>query len=89
MLFDEINDTAITFEDDAPVIFEDYVDASHGKTTFRELFEKYDITHALVKKESIEAVYMEEDGLCNKLYEDEYFVIYRKCDDELFYLCVI
>ena len=58
-------------------IFGDYIDISHGKKTFREVFEEYDITHALVEKDSLEDVYMGEDGLCNNLYEDEYFVLYQ------------
>lgn len=58
-------------------IFGDYINVSHGKKTFREVFEEYDITHALVQKDSLEDVYMSEDGLCNCLYEDEYFVLYQ------------
>lgn len=58
-------------------VFNSYIGASYGKKTFREVFEEYGVTHALVEKESVEAVYMSEDGLCNKLYEDEFFVLYQ------------
>ena len=58
-------------------VFSDFIDVSYGHRTFREVFEEYDITHAIVPKDSIENVYMSEDGLCNMLYEDDNYVIYQ------------
>lgn len=58
-------------------VFNDFIDTNQGKMSYRELFEKYDITHAIVYKKSVENVYMAEDGLCNELYSDDTFVVYQ------------
>jgi hypothetical protein len=42
-----------------------------------EVFEKYGITHAIVRKDSISYSYMMYDENCNQLYEDDNFVVYQ------------
>ena len=58
-------------------IFDDFIDISRGKRTYREVFEEYDITHAIVSKDTVEYTYMKEDGLCIELHEDENFAVYQ------------
>ena len=58
-------------------IFDDLISVVYGEKSYREIFEKYDITHALVYKSSIANTYMKEDGVCFQLYEDDYFVLYQ------------
>lgn len=65
---EEFNDTSI---------FDDYISVSFGKKHYKEVFDKYDITHILVKKDSIESIYISKDNNYKLLYEDEIFVLYE------------
>ena len=58
-------------------VFDDFISVMYGEVTYRDVFEKYNITHALVYRGSLEDIYMNEDGLCINLYEDNNFVLYQ------------
>jgi hypothetical protein len=58
-------------------VFDDTMDVSSGNISYMEVFEKYGITHAIVRKDSISYSYMMYDENCNQLYEDDNFVVYQ------------
>jgi len=62
-------------------VLDDFMDGMNGKEHFSNIFDKYEITHALVTKDSIESVYMEQDNRCELLYEDDNFVVYKYNSD--------
>ena len=65
----EFNDTSI---------LEDWSNASFGKIDYKNIFKKYNITHALLYKDEIISQYIDDDPNYKKIYEDDYFVIYEK-----------
>ena len=58
-------------------VFDDYMEVSNGRTSYSDLFEKYDINYAICYQASIENTYMKEDENCIELYSDENFIIYK------------
>ena len=46
--------------------------------SYKEIFEKYNITHALLYKYEIINTYISDDEDYNKIFEDKYFVLYEK-----------
>ena len=58
-------------------VFDDYMEVSNGRTSYSDLFEKYDINYAISYQASIENTYMKEDENCIELYSDENFIIYK------------
>ncbi len=58
-------------------VFKDYMDAFNARITYKNLFEKYNITHAIVYKNSIDGLYLSEYDNTEVLYDDGDFVIYE------------
>ena len=58
-------------------VFDDYMKVSNGRTSYSDLFEKYDINYAICYQASIENTYLKEDENCIELYSDENFIIYK------------
>ena len=61
-------------------IFSDFINVSSIATFYEDIFEKYDITHAIMYKNSKMNMIIEKthDANYKKLYEDDYFVIYQR-----------
>ena len=66
---EEFNDTTV-LEDEAKM--------KVGDKTYMEVFDKYSITHVLVKKDDIVNVYISEDDKYEKIYNDDWFYLYEK-----------
>ncbi len=60
-------------------IFMDFIDASYIKVFYEDIFEKYNITHIILYRNSKMNLIIcnTNDGTYNCLYEDEYFTIYE------------
>ena len=58
-------------------ILEDAYSITEGKKDYREIFEKYGITHAILYKTELINLYIDDDPNWNKIYEDDYFTIYE------------
>lgn len=54
-------------------IISDYINI---KREHKRIFEKYDITHALIEKDSDLDYLLREDDNCTEIYKDNYFVLY-------------
>ena len=65
----EFNDTSI---------LEDWYKSINGETDYKEIFKKYNITHALLYKDELISQYIDDDTNYNMIYEDDYFVLYEK-----------
>lgn len=65
----EFNDTEI---------LQDWVDTDDGKKHYEDIFTKYNIDYAIIKKDEIINTYLYKDENYNKAYEDEYFIVYTK-----------
>ncbi len=61
-------------------IFDDYTKLNEGAIYYEDIFTKYNITHVILKNDSIANVYLSasNDTNYNKLYSDEYFTIYER-----------
>ena len=59
-------------------ILEDWYNAFYGNCDYKEVFKKYNITHALLYKDEIISQYIDDDSNYKKIYEDDYFVLYEK-----------
>lgn len=59
-------------------VFQDFVDIQKGKKSYMEVFDKYDITHALLPKDDIVTKYIFNDSNYKLIYEDSNFVLYEK-----------
>lgn len=59
-------------------ILEDYYNVSVGLENYKKLFEKYDITHALVPYESIEDNYLKDDENWKIIYSGNCFELFEK-----------
>ena len=69
MYTEQYNDTTV---------FQDFVDVEKGRKTYIEIFNKYNITHALLPKNNIVTRYIVNDSNYNLIYEDNNFVLYEK-----------
>ncbi len=58
-------------------ILEDWYEIICGNIDYKEIFEKYGITHAILYKTELISLYIDDDPNWNKIYEDDYFVIYE------------
>lgn len=68
----EFNDTSI---------LTDYYAAYYGFENYKTIFNKYNFTHILVKKEKKKNIiysYIEDDSDYKLIYEDKYYLIYEK-----------
>lgn len=59
-------------------ILEDWYLTDVGKKSYKELMEKYDITHAILYNDELTALYMADDENWNCMYKDDTFCIYEK-----------
>lgn len=59
-------------------IFSDFMDISNQNIYYEEKFEEYKITHVMTTKKSRLNIYISRDSHYQKLYEDNYFVIYAR-----------
>jgi hypothetical protein len=61
-------------------VFDDFMDVQTGNTYCEEIFEKYDITHIIISKDSL--IYTEivgaNNGKYNELYSDDYFAVFER-----------
>lgn len=58
-------------------ILKDYLAAELGNLHYKNVFEKYDFTHLLIKNNSILGIYMCEDSTYKRIYSDEHYTIYE------------
>lgn len=63
-------------------IFSDYINTSNIGTYYEDKFEKYDITHVLIRKNSKLNMFISRDDRYNKLYGDDNFVFYERLPEE-------
>jgi hypothetical protein len=65
--------------EDGRDIFMDFIDASNLNGFYEDTFEKYDITHIILDKNSKMNLIISNtnDGKYNCLYEDKYFIVYK------------
>lgn len=59
-------------------VLEDWLEISEDASNFENIFEKYKITHALVKTNTDIYNKLEEDNNYNKIYTDDYFSLFEK-----------
>lgn len=66
---EEFNDTTI---------LQDVMNIENGSVSYKEIFEKYDITHVLIPINNIINIYISDDDEYKILYQDDAFVLYEK-----------
>lgn len=59
-------------------ILEDWYNANSGSIDYKEIFEKYGITHALLYKKEVINQFIDDDPNWKNIYEDDEFVLYEK-----------
>ena len=59
-------------------IFNDYVNVIYFYQYYEDVFSEYDITHVVMPKISNLCVYLDKDVNYEVLYQDEYFVLYKR-----------
>ncbi len=59
-------------------IFGDYIDVVRMNKYYEEIFEKYDISHVLIYKDSNLNVFLERDNNYDVIKVDDYFVLYER-----------
>ena len=59
-------------------IFNDYLSISGLGTYYEDGFDKYGITHIISYENSKLSMLLSKDDNYNKIYEDDYFVIYER-----------
>lgn len=59
-------------------IFSDYINTSNIGTYYEDKFEKYDITHVLIRKNSKLNMFVSRDDNYVELYSDNNFVFYQR-----------
>ena len=59
-------------------IFSDYISTSNIAVYFEDIFEKYDITHVILSKNSKLNMLISRDSNYEQLYTDSHFVIYER-----------
>lgn len=57
---------------------QDWYDIMNGTVNYKDVFKKYNFTHVLLYKDEIISNYIKYDEDYEKIYEDEYFVLYEK-----------
>ena len=62
-------------------ILTDWYMASSGSKNYRDILEKYEITHILLYNDEIINTYIVYDSEWNKIYEDDAFSLYEKIED--------
>jgi len=59
-------------------ILDEWLDVINGGVHYNELFEKYDITHALLYNTELVQIYIYDDIEWNLIYQDDNFSLYEK-----------
>ena len=59
-------------------IFSDYINTSNGSKYYEDTFEKYDITHVILKKNTKLKTLLSKDKNYNEIYQDDNFIIYER-----------
>ncbi len=59
-------------------IFTDYINTSNGSKYYEDTFEKYDITHVILKKNTKLKMLLSKDKNYNEIYQDNNFIIYER-----------
>ena len=59
-------------------IFTDYINTSSGSKYYEDTFEKYDITHVILKKNTKLKMLLSKDKNYNEIYQDDNFIIYER-----------
>ena len=62
-------------------ILEDFSKISSGSTHYNNIFDEYEVTHAILYSTEIMNIYMSEDDNWEKIYQDDAFSIYEKIDN--------
>ena len=63
-------------------IFSDYINTSNIGTYYEDKFEKYDITHVLIRKNSKLNMFISRDDNYVELYSDNNFVFYQRLSED-------
>ena len=63
-------------------ILEDWINVVEGRENYNTLFNKYNITHALLYNDEIISLYIGTDPNWNLIYQDDIFVIYERIEDK-------
>ena len=61
-------------------ILKDWLNVIDGVTHYDYLFDKYDITHALIYNEELISVYIKGDSNWNLIYQDDIFSLYERVE---------
>ena len=59
-------------------VFSDWAELDEGEIHYREIFDKYNITHALLYNNEIISIYIKDDPNWNLIYQDDSFVLYER-----------
>ena len=59
-------------------IFTDYINTSNGSKYYEDTFEKYDVTHVILRKNTKLKMLLSKDKNYNEIYQDDNFIIYGK-----------
>jgi hypothetical protein len=59
-------------------IFKDYIESSNGSTYYKDVFNKYQFTHILLKNNTLIDVYIKYDDDYKEIYSDDYYTLYEK-----------
>ena len=62
-------------------IFSDYMNLSNISTYYESKFEKYGITHVILKQSTKLNMFLSKDNNYEKLYSDAHFVVYKRLTD--------
>ena len=68
---------------DGKDVFSDYINTTNISTYYETTFNKYDITHVLIRDNSKLNMFLKRDEEhYKKLYEDDHFVLYERIAEE-------
>lgn len=59
-------------------ILEDWSCVGLGQVKYNEIFDKYNITYALLKKDEIISIFIKDDSKWKLIYQDDIFEIYER-----------
>ena len=59
-------------------VFEEWDKTRKGLINYNDAFEKYQITHLLIRKDELLYLYLKNDKNYIKLYDDDYFILYKR-----------
>ena len=59
-------------------ILNDWLSVKNGSTHYREIFNRYNITHALLYNDEVITVYISNDPEWKLIYQDDRFSLYEK-----------